>query len=212
MGFCLSYGIGLFLFGIARGLFYLFNYRFFADMTAEQVWRAWMGGLRFDTASVLYLNALFILLSFLPFRFRTKRSYRILTDWTFFVPNALGLAAGLADCIYYPYTLKRTSSTVFSEFSHEGGGLIWHLLLNYWYMSLLAIVLVAAMVWLYHRVKPVRTYAEAKDSLHYYTIHVVALVAAIAFIVWGIRGGSFCQVVASYDNELCQSVGGQSGT
>ena len=77
-------------------------------------------------------------------------------------------------------------------------------------MSLLAIVLVAAMVWLYHRVKPVRTYAEAKDSLHYYTVHVVALVAAIAFM--GYTRRQFCQVVASYDNELCQSVGGQSGT
>lgn len=191
--FAYRMALAYFFFGIARGLFYFFNYRFFADMTAEQVWRAWMGGLRFDTASVLYLNALFILLSFLPFRFRTKRSYRILTDWAFFVPNALGLAAGLADCIYYPYTLKRTSSTVFSEFSHEGGGLIWHLLLNYWYMSLLAIVLVTAMVWLYHRVKPVRTYAEEKGGLHYYTAHAVALVAAIAFIVWGIRGGSFAK-------------------
>lgn len=57
--FAYRMALAYFFFGIARGLFYLFNYRFFADMTAEQVWRAWMGGLRFDTASVLYLNALF---------------------------------------------------------------------------------------------------------------------------------------------------------
>ncbi len=186
--------LAYFFFGLARGLFYLFNYRFFADMTAEQVRRAWMGGLRFDTAAVLYLNVLFILLSFLPFRFRMRRAYQILTDWTFLVPNALGLIAGLADCAYYPYTLKRTSSTVFSEFGHEGGGLLMgHLILNYWYITLLAIVLIVVMVWLYRRVQPVRTYGEKGGRLRYYALHTLALMAAITFIIWGIRGGSFAK-------------------
>ena len=65
--------IAYLFFGLTRLLFYLFNYEHFADMTTAQVLRAWGGGLRFDTAAVLYLNLLFILLSILPFRFRKHK-------------------------------------------------------------------------------------------------------------------------------------------
>lgn len=180
-------------FGIARGLFYLFNYHFFMDMTADQLWRAWSGGIRFDTAAILYLNTVFILLSFLPFRFRQKKIYQRIIDWSFFIPNALGLAAGMADCIYYPYTLKRTTSTVFSEFSHEGGGLMLHLILNYWYVTLLWLALVLCLIWLYRLVASVRVYAQKSHPLRYYSVHIIAFFAAVVFIVWGIRGGSLAK-------------------
>ena len=69
-------GLAYLLFLIARCLFYLFNTSFFPDLTAAQWARIWYGGLRFDTAAVLYLNALFILLSLLPLRLRAGRHYQ----------------------------------------------------------------------------------------------------------------------------------------
>ena len=178
-------------FGLGRLLFYCFNYSFFAEMSLGQVLRAWQGGLRFDTAGMLYLNLLFLILSILPFPFRRWRVYQQVVAASFYIPNALGWMAGLADCVYFPNTLRRTTSTVFSEFSNEGGRLFLHLVAEYWYIVLLAAVGIVLMVVLYRRVRPVYFIGEQLRWYLYYPLQFLLGVSFVVFAAWGLRGGSF---------------------
>lgn len=185
--------IAYLFFGLTRLLFYLFNYEHFADMTTAQVLRAWVGGLRFDTAAVLYLNLLFILLSILPFRFRKHKYYQRALNLSFYIPNTLGIMAGLADCVYFPNTLRRTTSSVFSEFANEQSSFFFHLLLEYWYIVLLAIFSVLLLVFLYRRVRPVRFIGEKQRWYLYYPLQLVIAFLFVVYAAWGLRGGSFAK-------------------
>ncbi len=185
-------GLAYLLFLIARCLFYLFNTSFFPDLTAAQWARIWYGGLRFDTAAVLYLNALFILLSLLPLRLRAGRHYQRLVDATWYFPNALGIMAGLADCVYFPMTLKRTTADFVTEFAHERPATLLHLLVEFWYVTLLAAALIALFVWLYRRLRP--TWSAPLEHLagwRYYLLHTAVLLLAIFLVIGGFRGFNF---------------------
>lgn len=179
------------LFVVARFLFYLFNYTYFADMSGSQLARAWYGGFRFDTASVLYLNLLFIVLSLLPFRFRAKRNYQLWVDVAWYVPNLFGLLAGIADAVYYPFTLKRTTIDVFSEFANEGAGMFLHLFVQYWYVTLLGMVLTLFFIVLYRRVRIAKWVGDSLRGWKYYTFQTTLLLFSIFLVIGGFRGFNF---------------------
>lgn len=95
---------------LCRIVFYLQN----AGLVGPLEWNEIPGLLRgagmFDTASILYVNALFILLSLLPFRFRETRRYQRILCWLYTVTNALALIVNSADGIYFHYARKRFTS------------------------------------------------------------------------------------------------------
>ena len=68
---------------LCRIVFYLQN----AGLVGPLEWNEIPGLLRgagmFDTASILYVNALFILLSLLPFRFRERKGYQRMLLWLY---------------------------------------------------------------------------------------------------------------------------------
>ncbi len=185
-------GLAYLLFVIARVLFYLFNTTFFPDLTASQWVSIWYGGLRIDTAAVVYLNALFILLSLLPLRLRAHRVYQRLVDATWYIPNALGIMAGLADCVYFPFTLKRTTVDFVTEFANERPATLLHLLIEFWYVTLLAAALIALFVWLYRRLRPVWSgRLERLRGARYYAVHTGVLLLALFLVIGGFRGFNF---------------------
>ena len=50
---------------------------------------AFRGGVRFDLAALVYLNALMLLLHFLPQRWTSQRWGQRLLRWTYLIPNIL---------------------------------------------------------------------------------------------------------------------------
>ena len=42
-----------------------------------------------------------------------------ITKWAFIIPNAAGIIANLCDTVYVPFTGRRTTWNVFSEFQNE---------------------------------------------------------------------------------------------
>lgn len=109
------------------------------------VWRAFCGGLRFDLAALVYLNAPMLLMHLLPFRFVEGRAWQRATAWVYFVPNLLALAANLADVIYFRFTLNRTTMAVFSEFAHDNGWRFLHFPLDYPLPTLLFFVIAGGL-------------------------------------------------------------------
>lgn len=55
--------------------------------------------------------------------------------------NLIVIIMNLMDTVYFQYTHRRTTASVFSEFKNEGnlGGIIGTELLNHWYLTLFAI-------------------------------------------------------------------------
>ena len=107
------------LYSLCRVGFYLFNVNFFPNMTLERFFRIMLGGLKFDLTAILYLNALVVLLFILPFQFRFTKIYQQVIRYLFIGINALGLAANVADFIYYRFTLRRTTLSIVSQFGNE---------------------------------------------------------------------------------------------
>ena len=102
----------------ARVVFLLFNTDLL-HLGESALWPAFSGGLRFDLAALVYLNAPMLLMHLLPFRFVERRGWQRAAAWVYFIPNLLALAANLADVIYFRFTLNRTTMAVFREFAHD---------------------------------------------------------------------------------------------
>ncbi|MDY6121629.1 MAG: sulfatase-like hydrolase/transferase [Porphyromonas sp.] len=140
-------------FNIGRLVFLVYNYSFYEHLTTAEIFRAWTGGWRFDISAMSYFNLPFVI-AFVVFLFMSDRTFtlrysRNILRWLFFVPNALAIIMNLADSAYFPYVLKRTTATVFSEFAHESfPHLLWQLVRQYYGLTSLTIILVLILWWL----------------------------------------------------------------
>ena len=151
------------------------------------------GGLRFDTSAIIYTNLLYILLVLVPLprRWTTTKGYQLSLKILFVVVNALMLVLNLIDTVYSRFTGRRTTWTFFSEFQNEGnlGSIFGIELLNHWYLVLIGIAFILALVFLYRY-----PYRPGKDYPKYTPASfIVALLCFLAFLplaVIGMRGGA----------------------
>lgn len=180
----------LLLYALCRLGFYFFNVGFFPNVTFSGFLPIMRGGLMFDVSGLLYLNALYMVLYLVPFRFKFNRWYQWFIDGLFLLVNAIGLAANVSDFIYYRFTLKRTTFSVFDIFANEEnmGSLWFRFIIDYWYAFLFWVVMVGLMYYLYRLVKP-RPIAISSNWL-YSVVGLVFLTLFSGFTVIGIRGGT----------------------
>jgi phosphoglycerol transferase MdoB-like AlkP superfamily enzyme len=134
------------------------------------------GGLLFDTSAIIYTNAPYILLMLLPFR---QNGYQQFCKWLYLIINGIALAMNLADSVYFQYTMRRTTTTVFSEFSNEGnlGSIIGTEFIRHWYLVLLFV----GIMWLLWRL-----YAMPKKQ---HPLNMASLILVVPLCIAGIRGG-----------------------
>lgn len=173
---------------LTRVIFYAYNASLFPDVSANEFCTILWGGLRFDTTAIIYLNCVFILMNILPFCFVYGSVYQKVAKWIYIVTNSIGLLANLADVVYYPFTLKRTTSLVFSQFSNEENmlPLIGQFLIDWWYMALLLIAFVALLIFLYDRFSLKQPTATRWQFI---TSSVLAMCVVLMLCFGGIRGG-----------------------
>ena len=175
-------GMAYIVYFIARLVFLVANYSFYKGHLAfPHLMEMLGGGLVFDTAAILVTNSLYIVILLLT-------PWRRLAQWVYVVINAVALAVNLADCVYFRFTMRRTTTTVFNEFQNENNlaGVIGTELVNHWYLVLLFIILVYAMWKLYR--SPGKAVPVGKWWV-WYPSQVLLLAACAPFVVAGIRGG-----------------------
>ena len=151
-------------------------------------WDIFQGGLLFDTSAILYTNALYVVMMLFPLHWKENRIYHKVCQWLFVVVNSIAFAINLADSVYFRYTMRRTTTTVFEEFSNEGnlGSIIGTEFLNHWYLVLL-FALVVFLLWRCY-VRP----SINSHSLKWWRYDVVCLLSLLLFApfcVAGMRGG-----------------------
>jgi len=177
------------LFGICRVLFILFNFRYFSGAGPVHVIQWLWGGLIFDTVAILYVNIGYIVLATVPVPFRYKRWYQSILSALFIICNSIAIAANLTDVFYYPFTLTRTTVSVFRQFSNESnlGTLFSRFLLDYWYGTLIFIVIIAGIVYFTRKTRPAGR--PLRFGLLYYGYALVLMVITYTLFIGGVRGG-----------------------
>ena len=155
-------------------------------------WEAFKGCWMFDTSAILYTNALYAILMLLPLHWKEKDWWQQMAKWVYVVVNAVCVVANLADAVYFQYTGRRTTASVFQEFSNESniGNVIGVELLRHWYLVLLGIVLIVGLICLYARPQGEFRLRMLKDKLVYYGLHLVCFGLYLPITVAGMRGGA----------------------
>lgn len=173
------------VYAIARLAYLLDNWSYFSEsLTAEVV----QGGLVFDTAAILVTNIPYIVLMLLPLHWKETRGWHRLCQTLFVGVNSLALAVNLCDAAYFPFTLRRTTTTVFSEFQNEQnlGGVLFTETLHHWYFVVLFLIVVYGLWRLY---TTPRLEARRLKWWRYDLTTLLSLAAVAPFVVAGIRGG-----------------------
>ena len=174
---------------IARMVYLLENWSFFSqNLGLGHLMEMLKGGLVFDTSAILVTNIPYIVLMLFPLHQKETRFYQQLCKWVYMVINGLALAVNLCDAVYFRFTMRRTTTTVFSEFSNESnlGGIFLTETLRHFYLILIFVMVVWLMYRLYH------TTGLDKRRLnwwHYDIVSLLSLAALAPFVVAGIRGG-----------------------
>ena len=197
MRFLLNLIIIYIAYGICRVAFVMENWGLFASdfqwsSVPEMLHGAWM----FDTSAILYTNVLYALLMLIPLHYKEMRGWQMTAKWVYIIVNGVCIAANLADCVYFKYTMRRTTNTVFSEFSNEGniGSIIGVEFLRHWYLVLLFVVMILAMWKCYFGGGSKKTLRrtsmpQGKGLLRYYIIQTLCFAIFIPLCICGMRGG-----------------------
>ena len=172
---------------LCRIIFVWINIDFYPDLTLSHFLQMAGGGLMFDTSGLLYGNALYLLLVLLPCHIKENRRYHNALRWLFVVVNMLYVAINLIDSVYFRFSGRRTTMSVFSQFSNESnlGSIIAQEALSHWYLVLIAIFLGWAVFRLYRFPKP----DWKGNKVAYYIVSTLVLAIVAPFIVFGMRGG-----------------------
>lgn len=177
---------------LSRIVFFLFNFQYFAGLGVADTTRLFIAGLRFDVSAILIINAPYVILSLLPFRFRYKRFYQVILNIWFFLVNIIGLMANFVDTIYFRFTLKRTTADIFSYLGVGGDfdKLIPQFLSDFWYIALIWLCFCALLIWISLRLKTTEPKGKAGGAVwSFLIIHTFILAIVVTILVIGIRGG-----------------------
>ncbi len=180
------------VYGLCRLTYLVENWAVIAEgFDTLNFWEALKGCWMFDTSAILYTNALYAILMLIPLHWKEKDWWQQMAKWIFVVVNALCIIANLADAVYFQYTGRRTTSSVFQEFSNEGniGDVVGVELLRHWYLVVVGIVLIVGLIVLYVKPQGKFRVRMLKDFLLYYTIHILCFGLYIPITIAGMRGG-----------------------
>ncbi|MES2629107.1 MAG: sulfatase-like hydrolase/transferase [Bacteroidota bacterium] len=170
------------LYSLTRLVFLFCNFGYIGHAAVMN----FIGGLRFDLAAIAIINLPFTLLVGFPVlpRFTNGKIFRML----FILLNFMGIAFNLIDCAYFSFTLKRTTSDLFTT---QGIGKdILHLLpsfmADFWYLFVLSGLLLCLMVLLFRRI----TYTPFQTrNVRTIVLHSLVYLALLAGSVIAWRGG-----------------------
>ena len=181
------------MFMVCRVIFVLANWTIYSGtLTWGHTLELFGAGLIFDTSAILYTNALVSVMMLFPLHWKEKQGYYKIVRWIYVICNSVAIYANLIDCVYFPFTGKRTTTSVFAEFSHEGAGnmakIFAEQFLANWYLVVVA-ALISWLLWQLFRPVPSKVSSFSTRLPVYYITQVVVMLLAIPLVVAGMRGG-----------------------
>ena len=171
---------------------------------------AWM----FDTSAILYTNLPYALLMLIPLAVKERPVWQSVAKWLFIIVNGLAIIINLTDAVYFPYTGRRTTASVFSEFANEGnlGSIFGVEMMHHWYLVLAAVLMIVLLIGLYrvggnsqahsrtligklvktHRRNSISPKGVGRNAygVGYYLLHGALFLLFIPLCIAGMRGGT----------------------
>ena len=172
---------------LSRVAFFAENWSTFAPYMSWSLFKSMLhGALVFDTSALLYVNSLYLVLMLLPFHLKERPGFHKGLKWLFVVTNTLCIAMNLMDAVYFQYTGRRSTVTVFTEFANEGNitSIILTEFVRHWYL-VLAFVALVFILWRCYTKPRLEVY---RFGSQYYISQAVALLVMIPLAIVGIRG------------------------
>ena len=109
---------------------------------------AFLHGFRFDFAAIIIINAIFILISIIPFEFIQNKITQFGLKIFFFIINIPMIILNIIDIEYFKFTGKRTQSSILG-ISQDIKNQSIQLISYYWYFVIISIVLII-ILWKYY--------------------------------------------------------------
>ena len=174
---------------LCHPVFIWYNWSSLQGSMSGMFWPMLKGALVFDTAGIMYISAIYMVLLMFPFHYKEKLWYYKLTKVILVALASAAIMANLIDTVYFPYTGCRSTLKVLDEFSNEGSAqmvsIFARAMLSNWYLVLLFIV----MVWLLCRLIVMPAVLKFRKTFVYYMVRLPLLTLTGVCIVAGIRGG-----------------------
>ena len=178
---------------VCRIVFLALNWSLYSGtLTLSHGLELFGAGLLFDTPAILYTNAIILLMFLLPLHWKEHPAFYRVARWIYTIVNSIAVYMNLMDCVYFPFTGKRTTASVFAEFSNESTGEMMKIFggqfLSHWFLVLLA-ALVTWAFWKLFRPDSKSATPRRGPLTRYYIIQTLALLLAIPLCIGAIRGG-----------------------
>ena len=196
---------------ICRAVFYFHNQEIIGEIASEEIWLLFKGSILFDSASFAYTMSLYFIITLLPIseRIWNKKWYRVITLCSYIIPAGVMLAINLSDAVYFHYTQKRfTSEEIFFADNSNTPQLMLQFMQENWYLVLIWVILIAALVIGYRVGFKVRDIApmptrhkDGADSEPWHSrrmvigtslfvlVRLAVITAVIFYCAYAIRGG-----------------------
>lgn len=180
--------LAYFFYQIARFLFWYFNRELIKVDSVSDYFSLSYHGIAFDTTAILYVNALFILLSIIPVIINTTKVYQKVLFWIYFITNGITYAMNFGDFVYFRFSQTRLTSAAFQVAQHETNisKVFTASLMQNPFVPILFVLLMALWVFLYKKVKI--QVNRPKQLIPYFIWSVITLCVTAVLAVGGIRG------------------------
>lgn len=128
----------LFFYQICRVIFYFLNASAFKVFNFHTL----KGGFLFDSASIAYINIVFIIAHLIPGNFKYKPSYQKRLKISFYAVNLLFIATNFIDTSYFRFAGRRSTFSMITArgMEREAIGLIPSFLVEFWYVGVLFLI------------------------------------------------------------------------
>jgi phosphoglycerol transferase MdoB-like AlkP superfamily enzyme len=180
--------LAYFFYQIARFLFWFFNRGLIKVDSVSDYFSLAYHGIAFDTTAILYVNALFILLSLIPIVVNTRKGYQKFLFWLYFITNGIAYAMNFGDFVYFKFSQMRLTPAAIQVAKHEDNmfrvftaSIIQNPFILIWFVALMAL-----WVFLYKRLKI--TERKPVKLVPYFIWSVLVLCLTAVLAVGGIRG------------------------
>lgn len=178
---------------ICRVLFLIFNIEAMSEIDNNLILKILAKGLIFDTAAIVYVNLLFILLSIFPFFINFEEKYQKILFYIYFIFNIIAISGNFIDMVYYPFSKTRLTTASFAVIENETNqlNLLIQFLKDFWYLLVIFFIMIFFWIFLYRKMKPnfISFERTKKNIFLYLSSSVVVLLGVVILSIAGIRGG-----------------------
>lgn len=183
----------LLIYSLCRILFYSINFSLFSSVPFSELGFILIHGVRFDIVAIVYCNVFFILLHILPLPWRDTKGYQAFLKVLFYSFNIPAIVLNCIDFIYFRFTLKRTTSDIFSwtGLGTDLKKLLPKFMADFWYVILLFAAFLFLINYLYKKTTASlkADILQSQTDRSYWGLQIVYAFFLSALIIVGARGG-----------------------